>query len=203
MVKYSAVSLVCQYFFGGFSHIGEIGVYNGDMATSANYPELAEQVKRVMRQRHWSISTADMSTHIGRATIDRMRHGSRPGPEKLIAWATYIEEPIEDWYRWAGYDALIDGPVPEPALPRIVPRGTVEQDDVEIEGHDTVTPELTREPVYESIIDAGWSDLDPETQAEMLEDIRRHAERDRRRREIERELDELRKKAGGAKQDGS
>lgn len=126
-----------------------------------------------------------------------MRHGSRPGPDKLVAWATYIEEPIEDWFRYAGYDRLIDAPVartPAPTRPPI-PRGMPEpgEESQEAEPGD----EITREIDLDAIGAHGYTngEMSEESRSELAEIAKLLIERDRAEAWLQLKIDAVKRAA--------
>ncbi|HSV74280.1 MAG TPA: hypothetical protein VLH79_11025 [Chthonomonadales bacterium] len=68
------------------------------------YEELAENTRRVLQARKWSLRKAQIATDVHHSVVQYMSHGQRPRPEVLLRWAEAIREDPAAWLRWAGYD---------------------------------------------------------------------------------------------------
>lgn len=71
---------------------------------------LAEEVDRVLKERKWSLSKAQIQTGVNRGTLNNMRHGIPVGAEFIAKFARAIappgkaEETVRKWLQLAGKD---------------------------------------------------------------------------------------------------
>lgn len=69
---------------------------------------------------------AHAETGVTSSTVLSMSRGFKVSQDTLRRWATAIGEPVDDWYRWGGYDIVTREPV---------------MDDVQQAGYGDLSPE--------------------------------------------------------------
>ena len=160
-----------------------------------HFEQLAEQTKRVMEERKWSLRQAERQTGIGYGTIQNMTQGRRPAVETVVAWAQAIRERSNKWLEWAGYEVVasslavsVDGrafDVTEVTThyEQPLPSGPADMERIERDPAGVLIgpPAETREPVFDDLVEAGYDTLPEDERDEIRELIKMKVAKERRR----------------------